>query len=341
MARRRGLRRNTRRTLSGIGLLTLGAGAFYYGYFGGFFGGGNADESDALAMLPPRLTTDRPVEDDAAPNPYPEVAEKGAQTPSPPAPAQPSAETERSNKIIESARQLSQSGNPVAARQKLSEAMNLAADTPSPVGLRAELVRLGEETVFSSRIFPDDPLVTEVVVQPGDSLDKIGKAHDITAALIARINGISNPNLIRTGQRVKVLKGPLHAKVTKGAFRLDIYLQDTFVQSFPVGLGAEDSTPTGQWRITEKLPNPKYYAPRGGKNYEPDDPENPLGERWIGLEGVSGNAKGQMRYGIHGTIDPSSIGRSVSLGCIRLHNADVERVYEMLIPAKSTVEVVE
>ncbi|RME39135.1 MAG: L,D-transpeptidase, partial [Planctomycetota bacterium] len=43
--------------------------------------------------------------------------------------------------------------------------------------------------------------------------------------------------------------------------------------------------------------------------------------------------------GIHGTIEPDSIGRSVSLGCIRMHNEDVEEVYKYLVERHSTVVV--
>jgi lipoprotein-anchoring transpeptidase ErfK/SrfK len=70
-----------------------------------------------------------------------------------------------------------------------------------------------------------------------------------------------------------------------------------------------------------------------------DDPRNPLGERWIGLEGVSGSAVGMMAYGIHGTIEPESIGKSVSMGCVRLHNADVEQLYDLLVIDKSQVTI--
>ena len=106
-----------------------------------------------------------------------------------------------------------------------------------------------------------------------------------------------------------------------------------------VGLGVDGSTPTGTWRVTTKLKNPTYYHPRGGDIIAADDPNNPLGERWIGLEGTSGQAVGQERYGIHGTIEPESIGQSVSLGCIRLHNQDVEALYTFLIERHSTVTV--
>jgi lipoprotein-anchoring transpeptidase ErfK/SrfK len=72
-----------------------------------------------------------------------------------------------------------------------------------------------------------------------------------------------------------------------------------------------------------------------------DDPQNPLGERWIGLIGVSGGAVGQERYGIHGTIEPQSIGQSISLGCVRMYNEDVAQVYSYLVEKHSTVTILD
>jgi lipoprotein-anchoring transpeptidase ErfK/SrfK len=49
------------------------------------------------------------------------------------------------------------------------------------------------------------------------------------------------------------------------------------------------------------------------------DPRNPMGAAAMGLD--RGN------YGIHGTNDPGSVGRFVSHGCIRMHNADIMDLY--------------
>jgi lipoprotein-anchoring transpeptidase ErfK/SrfK len=70
-----------------------------------------------------------------------------------------------------------------------------------------------------------------------------------------------------------------------------------------------------------------------------DDPKNPLGERWIGLTGIDGHAVGKQSYGIHGTIEPDSIGKQASMGCIRMRNEDVEMVFDMLTEGKSVVVV--
>jgi len=47
---------------------------------------------------------------------------------------------------------------------------------------------------------------------------------------------------------------------------------------------------------------------------------------------------GPTGYGIHGTIEPESVGKAVSDGCIRLTNADVEALFE-LVPEGASVAV--
>ncbi|KIL37259.1 hypothetical protein SD71_00650 [Cohnella kolymensis] len=72
------------------------------------------------------------------------------------------------------------------------------------------------------------------------------------------------------------------------------------VNTYPVAIGKMlTRTPTGHYTIMNKQPNP------GG----------PFGAYWMGLS--------KPHYGIHGTNNPSSIGRAVSHGCIRMYNEDV------------------
>lgn len=246
---------------------------------------------------------------------------------------------DRAQKLIASGRQAALDGDLVVARSQLNEAFGLAIPIDKRIELRAELTRLADETVFSSRILQDDLLVTSYIIAPGDTLAKIAKAHDITTGLLSRINDIANPNVIRAGRRIKIINGPFRFDICKADYTLDVYLQDTFLRQYPVGLGADDSTPTGEWRATDKLVNPVYYSPRGEGTIAADDPENPLGERWISLVGTAGAAVGMQRYGIHGTIDPESIRRSTTLGCIRLFNEDVEFLYDLAVPQKTVVVV--
>jgi len=227
----------------------------------------------------------------------------------------------------------------LAARAHFSEAMSLGVTGEQALYLQTELTRLGNATVFSPRMFENDPHVTRYVVKSGDTLGKIATAHLVSAELLAETNGIRDQHLIRVGQVMKVVRGPFRAVVDRKTYSLDVHLGNTFVRHYKVGLGVDGSTPAGEWRVSTKLKNPTYYPPRGGKIMASDDPENPLGERWIGLEGISGEALGQLRYGIHGTIDPDSIGRNASLGCIRMYNEDVEALYTFLVEKHSTVTV--
>jgi lipoprotein-anchoring transpeptidase ErfK/SrfK len=100
--------------------------------------------------------------------------------------------------------------------------------------------------------------------------------------------------------------------------KLVVIENNEVVEVFTVAVGAPHSpSPTGTFTIVNRVANPTYYHP--GKVIAPG-PQNPIGTRWIGL-----NQKG---YGIHGTDQPSSIGYAKSHGCIRLRNADVERLFE-------------
>lgn len=84
-------------------------------------------------------------------------------------------------------------------------------------------------------------------------------------------------------------------------------------------------TPEGKFSIIVKAVNPAWG---GAGRYEPirgGDPSNPLGKRWMGL-----NIGGGGEYGIHGNAAYNSIGKYVSLGCIRMYNKDVESLFEIV-----------
>ena len=99
--------------------------------------------------------------------------------------------------------------------------------------------------------------------------------------------------------------------------RLVVVENNEVLAAFPVAVGAPTSpSPVGTFTVINRVTNPTYYRP--GTVIAPG-PRNPIGTRWIGL-----SRKG---YGIHGTDEPSSIGYAKSHGCIRLRNADVERLF--------------
>lgn len=232
------------------------------------------------------------------------------------------------------------SQDPIAARRELNTLLATRLAPSDERQVRDELAKLAEQTVFSSNKDQTDPLVTLYKIEDNDNLQKIGRKFKVPYEVVMSVNGIRDARRIRAGQTLRVPNGPFHAKISKSQFRLDVYLQDTFVRSYSVGLGKDSGTPEGAWLVDNKLPNPTYYPPASAEQkriVSPNDPKNPLGEHWIGLNGVSGDAKGQDGFGIHGTIDPDSIGKSASLGCVRMHNADVAALYNLLQEKQSTV----
>lgn len=102
--------------------------------------------------------------------------------------------------------------------------------------------------------------------------------------------------------------------------RLQVYLNEDPVYTFPIATGKGDLTPVGEFSIVNKIAKPWYVR----KNIPGGDKRNPLGTHWLGLD-VPGT--GGYTYGIHGTNNPHSIGYSVSSGCIRMRNQDVEWLY--------------
>jgi lipoprotein-anchoring transpeptidase ErfK/SrfK len=217
------------------------------------------------------------------------------------------------------------------------------------------LGQANQSAIFGPRVVAGDAYCGTYLVRSGDSLARIAANYQTTWALLARINQI-DPRRLRFGTTIKVIRGPFFAVVNKSSYTMDMYLGalpggstalttggkgPMFVCSFPVGLGKDDSTPVGLWAIGPhaKLLHPTYYPPEGGQPIEADDPANPLGGYWIGLTGVDGQAVGRTSYGIHGTIDPNSIGHQASMGCIRLRSNDIALVFDMLVEGKSMVLV--
>lgn len=104
------------------------------------------------------------------------------------------------------------------------------------------------------------------------------------------------------------------------------------VAEFPVGLGRDGATQSGEYRIGSKARNPAWY--HGGRVVAADDPRNPIGEQWMGLS-QDGARTG---LGIHPTAHPSSIGGNQSLGCVRMRPEDAETLYR-LVPLGAKVSI--
>ncbi|MCW6061742.1 L,D-transpeptidase [Clostridium sporogenes] len=102
------------------------------------------------------------------------------------------------------------------------------------------------------------------------------------------------------------------------AHTLTLFRNNNVYKTYKVAVGKPSTpTPKGTFKIINRAVNP------GG----------PFGARWLGLNIPYGD------YGIHGTNNPSSIGKSVSNGCIRMFNNQVIELSN-LVPISTTVTIV-
>ncbi len=231
----------------------------------------------------------------------------------------------------------------IEARDRLNELLPMAQGQEL-VFIKGKLAELSDKWLFSKLVYPEDKLTASYKVAPGDMLSTIGKKRNVPYEILMQINNMAKPEALQSGVAIKVINGPFHARVYRSTFTMDLYLQNTYVKSFSVGLGKQGmETPTGRWRVKEggKLIQPIWTDPVSGKTYHPEDPDYPLGSRWIALEGIEGNAVGKKGFAIHGTKNPEQIGTPGSQGCIRLHNGNAILVYNLMMPGQSLVDVVD
>ena len=239
------------------------------------------------------------------------------------------------------------SGKPpkiIEARDKLNDALSMPMNNVQRALVKQKLSELADKWLFSRTVFPADRLCSNYQVKDGDLLRAIGNEKKVPWEILQEVNKISRPELLKSGEMIKVVQGPFHAKVYRSTFTMDIYLQNTFVCSFAVGLGQEGKeTPTGLWSVKQggKMIKPPWSDPDTRKLLNYGDPGYALGSRWIALDGLRGEAKDRTGFGIHGTIEPETIGTKSSKGCVRLHNGDVIKVYSLLTEVHSLVKVVD
>ena len=107
----------------------------------------------------------------------------------------------------------------------------------------------------------------------------------------------------------------------------------------PVTTGSEnDPLPIGEWKVNGVQNNPSFRYnpdlfwdadPQHTKATIPAGPNGPVGLVWIDIS--------REHYGLHGSPEPSQIGRTESHGCVRLTNWDALRVAALVKPGTRVV----
>lgn len=155
-------------------------------------------------------------------------------------------------------------------------------------------------------------------LNPGKALDRAGE--------VIRVPNIDGAAELPKAAKVVVDKSELVVMLLDAEGK--VYAQ------FPVSAGSRrDPLPIGDWKINGVARNPVFkYNPKlfwdgnpaHSKATLPAGPNNPVGVAWIDLS--------KPHYGIHGTPEPSRIGKSESHGCIRMTNWSVTLVASAVSP---------
>ena len=110
--------------------------------------------------------------------------------------------------------------------------------------------------------------------------------------------------------------------------RISVIRNGQSIGRWPVAIGdPKTPTPTGVFRVETKLVNPQYESTKSGRVHPVTGLKSPLGHRWIGFL-----QQGPDQFGIHGTPWPHwvKIRAAVSNGCVRMLNAHVQKLYELV-----------
>ena len=189
------------------------------------------------------------------------------------------------------------------------------------------LDNLNIKILFSPIITPDS-LVYEV--QKGDTLTRIAKKFNTTTELIAKANNMKDAN-VKLGKKLKISKAKFSIVVDKSQNILTLKSDQDIFKTYRVSTGKNSCTPVGTFKITNKLIDPTWYPSTGGM-IPAKDPKNVICSRWLGLS--------KQGYGIHGTTEPELIGKSVTEGCVRMKNPEVEELYS-IVPVGTEVVIVD
>jgi lipoprotein-anchoring transpeptidase ErfK/SrfK len=213
------------------------------------------------------------------------------------------------------------------AKALYQEAMDQEEDVGRLKNIQGQIEEINTKIIFSSSFI--DGCSTEYTVRPKDVLSKIAKRFNTTVRLIKRVNNLAS-DTIRPKQKLKVNTCKFSIVIDKSQNLLFLKRKNEVIKTYIVATGKDNGTPTGIFKIVNKLVKPTWY--KTGAVIPPDSPKNVLGSRWMGfdLEG----------YGIHGTNEPDKLGQQITLGCVRMSNEEVEELFS-IVPTSTEVTILD
>lgn len=215
---------------------------------------------------------------------------------------------------------------------------------------------------FTARI-PEDMVEKSKLPALGYTslLEALGERFHASPALLRRLNPsaafaageeIQVPNIAavapvgpprgRQSDAVPSENNPAATIVTVRKNTSDLIVADgagKILMYAPVTTGSEhDPLPIGEWKVTGVQRDPTFhYNPdlfwdadvKHAKATIPAGPNNPVGVVWVDIT--------KPHYGLHGTPEPATIGRTESHGCVRLTNWDATRLASLVRPGTKVV----
>jgi lipoprotein-anchoring transpeptidase ErfK/SrfK len=199
-------------------------------------------------------------------------------------------------------------------------------------------VRRPQITAFVQRLahrFNREPVDARLFLRrfkPVVTPSHVGNQLDVKRAVTAIAAQLAANKRTAIPLRAKLLEPKVDSKafssiivIKRSSNRLSLYDGMRLVRQFGVATGQKVyPTPLGRFQVIVKWRNPWWYPPNSdwakGEKPVPPGPGNPLGTRWMGISSPG--------VGIHGTPDSSSIGYSLSHGCIRMLIPQAEWLFE-------------
>ena len=112
------------------------------------------------------------------------------------------------------------------------------------------------------------------------------------------------------------------------ARKIVLFSNGAAVKEYPVGVGKTlTPTPLGEFKIVRRIFNPAWVNPYRQSKVVGPGASNPIGQYWLGF---AMNKKSQ-EFGFHSTADLSSVGKTSTHGCIRLHPDDMKELYNLVM----------
>ncbi|MFC1624633.1 L,D-transpeptidase family protein [Candidatus Omnitrophota bacterium] len=218
-------------------------------------------------------------------------------------------------------------GDLVKARDIYGLILSKYQNVDNILEVQERLGKLNVNILFSSVATNKDVFYK---VAPGDTLSKIARKFGTTIDLIKTSNSLKD-DTIRAHSKLKVSKARYKILIDKSQNLLTLLTKDeTIFKVYRVSTGKNNSTPVGTFKIVNKIKDPVWY--KQGAIVPAESPDNILGSRWLGFS--------EPGYGIHGTVQPESVGHQATSGCIRMFDFEVEELYTV-VPVGIEVAIVD